>query len=276
MPSPNTNTKRVDRRNWNIVKNIGVEAHKLYGDVKSVTKIEYTIDSLSGKSTEYRRGVFKFNEHGDVVEYIDSYNEGEHTTYQYEYDSNGFPIAAVEQHFENEGETRKWTTIYINRINYQGLLEEWQEEDSENFEHFTYDDEGNLASMTYYYEGLSSEHVGDCEYKYNRDGKIVAINDETGRFNKEYYTCNYDSNGELVEVYHLCRVWRGEIESSTYVCKRDPKSGLLEVISKDGKTTYRHDRHGNLIEKAVYYNLYDKYPSYVTEYKISYRLFGLF
>lgn len=271
IQSPDISTKRVERRNWKILDKLD----EVHGDVRSITIIDHTIDSSSGKRTESRKSVFKFNKHGDVVEISD--NEGKLTRYQYEYDSNGFPIAEVEQRLGYDGEIEKITTIYINKINYQGLLEEWSKENNGDFEHFTYDEEGNLTSMRYYYEGITSEYVGDCEYKYNKDGQIIAINDEIDRFTKTYSTHNYNSKGELTTIHYVEKTWRGEeIETYTSVCKHDPKSGLVEVISKDGKNTYKYDRHGNLIETARYNNIYDKYPSSITKYKISYRLFGLF
>lgn len=274
---PESGNQRVERRNWSrFVYGSPLTAERqLIGDIESLTIIEHTIDKSSGKvvPTSNIEDTFIFNKHGDVIEHKTAY---EHHKYQYAYDSNGYPIAEIEEFYDSNGAlSHTNNTEYINSYNSRGEFEGWRTNFSEDHEEFYYDLNGNLVSKIFYYEGISSEYVGDCEYKYNRDGRITEINDEIDRWGSTRCKYEYDSRGRIIAKQQYGSSWDGGSDHQTRILQYNSRRGLMEERTSEGKVTYKFDKRGNLVEVA-YYSGNETEPSRRTEYKISYRGFRLF
>ena len=246
--------------------------HRLVGDVESVKTVDYDIDEQSGSKTLTGESTITFNNRGDVVKY--EFKDGDGWKYEkhyFHYASNGRPLSSVEEHYYSNGAlNRSHYDEIICKYNDRGQLVAWQSNKSEDNESYQYNYEGKLMSMTFYYEGYSSEYTDDCIYKCNLDGRIVEVSDGINRFSHSNYKFEYDSNGRIISQYSHCEWHNGEASTCYSICTYYPESRMLEGRTNDYRVTYKYDARGSLIQTA-YYKGNNTTPTRIIEHQIIYR-----
>lgn len=244
--------------------------HRLVGDVESVKTVDYHIDEQSGRKTITGEFTITFNNKGDVVRYESKDGDGcINEKHYFHYASNGRPLSSVEEHYYSNGS--------LNRSHYNEIICEYNDrgqlvvlEQSGVFEKYQYNYEGKLMSMTFYYDGYSSENVDDCIYTCNLDGRIVEIYDGIDRWSCYNYKFEYDSNGRIISQYSHSERHNGEAYTCYSICRYYPESRMLEGRTDDYRVTYKYDARGSLIQTA-YYDGDNTTPYRIIEHQIIYR-----
>ena len=244
--------------------------HRLVGDVKSVKTVDYDIDEQSGSKTITGESTITFNNRGDVVKYESKDRDGfNYEKHYFHYASNGRPLSSVEEHYYSNGS--------LNRSHYNEIICEYNNrgqlvvlEQSGVFEKYQYNYEGKLMSMTFYYDGYSSESNEGCIYTCNLDGRIVEIYDGIDRWCDYNYKFEYDSNGRIISQYSHCESYNGEASTCYSICRYYPESRMLEGRTNDYRVTYKYDARGSLIQTAYYYGD-NTTPTRIIEHQIIYR-----
>lgn len=246
--------------------------HRLVGDVESVKTVDYHIDEQSGRKTITGEFTITFNNKGDVVKYESKDGDGCISEKHYfHYASNGRPLSSVEEHYYSNGSlNRSHYNEIICEYNDRGQLVAWQSNTSFDNESYQYNYEGKLMSMTFYYDGYSSEYTGDCIYKCNLDGRIVEVCDDIDRWRCYNYQFEYDSNGRIISQYSCCEWNNGEAYTCYSICRYYPESRILEGRTDDYRVTYIYDARGSLIQTA-YYDGDNTTPYRIIEHQIIYR-----
>ena len=247
-------------------------AYRLVGDVESVKTVDYDIDEQSGSKTITGESTITFNNRGDVVMYESKDGNGcINEKHYFHYASNGRPLSSVEEHYYPNGSlNRSHYDEIICKYNDRGQLVAWHSNKSEDNESYQYNYEGKLMSMTFYYEGHSSEYTDDCIYKCNLDGRIVEVCDGIDRFCHSNYKFEYDSNGRIISQYSHWESYNGEASTCYSICRYYPESRMLEGRTDDYRVTYKYDARGSLIQTAYYYGD-NTTPTRIIEHQIIYR-----
>ena len=248
-------------------------AYRLVGDVESVKTVDYDIDEQSGSKTLTGESTITFNNRGDVVKY--EFKDGDGWKYEkhyFHYASNGRPLSSVEEHYYPNGSLRCSHNIeIICEYNDRGQLVAWQKSNmSDDNESYQYNYEGKLMSMSFYYEGYSSEYTHDCIYTCNLDGRIVEIYDGIDRWSRHNSKFEYDSNGRIISQYSHSERHNGEASTCYSICTYYPESRMLECRTIDYRVTYKYDARGSLIQTA-YYKGNNTTPIRIIEHQIIYR-----
>lgn len=247
-------------------------AYRLVGDVESVKTVDYDIDEQSGSKTITGESTITFNNRGDVVKYESKDGDGcINEKHYFHYASNGRPLSSVEEYYYSNGSLNysDYNEI-ICEYNDRGQLVGLEKRGVCVFEQYQYNYEGKLMSMTFYYDGYSSECVGDCIYTCNLDGRIVAICDRMERWHDYNYEFEYDSNGQIISQHSRCESYNGEVSTCYSICTYYPESRMLECRTIDYRVTYKYDARGSLIQTA-YYEGNNTTPTRIIEHQIIYR-----
>lgn len=246
--------------------------HRLVGDVKSVKTVDYDIDEQSGSKTITGEFTITFNNKGDVVLYESKDGFGcINEKHYFLYASNGRPLSSVEEYYYSDGAlNRSHYNEIICEYNDRGQLVGLEKSGVYVFEQYQYNYEGKLMSMTFYYDGYSSESNEGCIYTCNLDGRIVEIYDGIDRWRLYNYKFEYDSNGRIISQYSRSENSDGEVSTCYSICTYYPESRMLEGRTNDYRVTYKYDARGSLIQTAYYYGD-NTTPYRIIEHQIIYR-----
>lgn len=261
----------------------------LSGDVDYIEIVNKAINPDTGKEYPRDTTTIKFNQNGDVI-HIYPYIDLSHTDIVYQaelrftYNEAGYNTVITEIIDFGESDV-VYETLYTYDKDGQRIRGENYNEDGDLLytEDYLYDSQGHLTHEKYYKGSMLSI------YTYDDDMNIIEIEEyhEAKLQSKTYRT--YDSCGKIVEEAEYTSNRLDEIEirrTTTYsydekgfisssISKR-PIPDIFSEFYKDSRTEttdrriYRCDPNGNVIEET-YYPADSYYPSYRTEYRISYQ-----
>ncbi|MBR4952764.1 MAG: hypothetical protein IKY56_07230 [Alistipes sp.] len=243
--------------------------HRLVGDVESVKILDYNTCRIEDPERPHVYTI-TFNNKGDVVKYESKDGDGCINEKRYfHYASNGRPKSSVEEHYYPNGSLRcSHYNEIICEYNDRGQLVVLEQ--SGVFEKYQYNYEGKLMSMTFYYDGYTSEPNDACIYTCNLDGRIVEIYDGIGRWCLYNYKFEYDSNGRIISQHSRSERSNGEVSTCYSICTYYPESRMLVGSTDDYRVTYKYDARGSLIQTA-YYKGNNTTPTRIIEHQIIYR-----
>ena len=170
---------------------------------------------LSEKTDEFTKTYEYFDAEGKCV--MSETGSGE--TYTYEYDANG---VYTKEYTAYEGGDTSTPDVYDCEYDSSGKL--LKVSDSSRWVEYKYDGDGNIASVSCFYEG-STDPEGTAEYEYS-DGRLAKktfykINDGEKTLNR-WYDYSYDDAGHLIEIADNAgsRDDQGSADEEDYVSRR--------------------------------------------------------
>jgi len=211
--------------------------------VESQTSWDYNFvknkSSQKGNLTSYT----KYNERGDIVEFV-TYKLKDTLTYEtYEYNQQGNRT----DYTKHKGGRKNISYQKISRYDDKGnLISEYGFDGTEKFKNtYLYNDQGKLAEINYYIENaLNEKRV----FKYDGNTtEVTVIN--SANIITSYMSLDYDTKGNILEetIYDADR---SPLENRIFVYNNESKV-ISEVKYRLGnfyyKLTYLYDFSGELI-----------------------------
>lgn len=254
------------RRNWS-------DDEPLYGNVESVRIFTYwastTDDAVAGTITNDI--TYRFNDNGDVAEYITKYDQGENRSV-YSYSPSR---KTQERRFYNDGEFCSRTTFEYNAA---GKLIKTTNIDTTGYIEavctYRYDKNGRLLEAIY-------DDMGDAEfgveidaetgYRYNSRGQLVMLGytSDIDAYTEKY---EYNTKGQLTRTTYY---WADSLSHTIYSSYND--QGQLSVQTYYNNTNqptykivYQYDSMGNMVKQSVV-DLHTQTVTTVTQRDIVYR-----
>lgn len=193
---------------------------------------------------------YRYDEYGRVIEQTTLFSYGDKTIFQYNYDLNDNITSMVQISYVSD------FSDPLDRATYT----------------YTYDDNGNLLTESYY-SSFSKSYYND-EYVYDENDRLVKQSRQGEWFNY-YYEYTYDENGYLIsETYYHSN---NGTNVTSYTNDENGRAIKAVTVNSKNQTTTKefvYDDYGNVLQCTVkYYNGNIQTEKY--EYKFVYIESGI-
>ena len=228
-------------------------------------KAVYTVSSYSDKYYD-SNSVYTYDEFGNLLKDVKTYDDGDKKTKEYTYDSYNRLI--TERITESDSPSDYFETTYEYNAHGQKIKEvttyDYGNGNAGSYTYeYEYDTNGNMVTSIYSKAGESGEKI--TKYEYNSNGQITKELYHDGT----YYYFEYGSNNELLKKVY---VWSDGHESYDSYLYDDNGALVKEMDSYGNSIEYFYDSNYCLI-KMVEYD--EDHIDSVTEYG-EYIVFYLF